>query len=582
VGGVKAEKVYADLSKYGDRWDGTSVSFSWTAIFSNQLVPELTSNDVGLPKGDLRSWEKLVVVVDELTNCDFFRVLVYNNGDDANHSNTFKVTSTGTNEFTLSGNVDFLNNVTKIVLSGSNWDDSKSGSWSSTTPASFKVSQVYLERPDIVYIEASEVFEAPAGTTNVKDLTGTEKNWANSVTYPKEFAVQGASFGNGDGGKESTHVDIDGYDYICFNVTGATSNSASLRVWIWDDVESKVVTLYAKPIAEYSSADWTTSSRITGTGVYVTKVTGYKYLKGVKAANDWGAPSSTVSMAYMCKGDAPVDYVPTGKYSLVGETPGSATLTDALADESATGYDASGVTGTGLELTPANPNALFTAGAGVLSNAQNVIVNGTCANLVLQDGYPFKAPADFTATTATYTTTIDAEAGAGTLCLPFAAAIPEGVTAYTLAYTSGDKATATAVENTIPANTPVLLNGSGEATFTGAAAAVAATANNAAGTLTGVFEKTKVAQGSYVLQNLDGIGFYKVASDDIYVNPFRAYLTAQASASRIAISFDNVATGIQTVAAQQGDDTVYDLQGRRVSAPTKGLYIVGGKKVMMK
>jgi hypothetical protein len=129
----------------------------------------------------------------------------------------------------------------------------------------------------------------------------------------------------------------------------------------------------------------------------------------------------------------------------------------------------------------------------------------------------------------------------------------------------------------------VLLNGSGEATFTGAAAAVAATANNAAGALTGVFEKTKVAQGSYVLQNLDGgIGFYKVASDDIYVNPFRAYLTAQASASRIAISFDNVATGIQTVAAQQGDDTVYDLQGRRVSAPTKGLYIVGGKKVMMK
>jgi len=270
-------------------------------------------------------------------------------------------------------------------------------------------------------------------------------------------------------------------------------------------------------------------------------------------------------------------------YNLTGSGKLAPSAEKALADESATGYDASGVTGTGLELTPANPNALFTAGAGVLSNAQNVIVNGTCANLVLTDGYPFKAPVAFTATTASYTTTINAEAGAGTLCLPFAAAIPEGVTAYTLAYTSGDKATATAVENTIPANTPVLLNGSGEATFTGAAAAVAATANNAAGTLTGVFEKTKVAQGSYVLQNLDGgIGFYKVASDDIYVNPFRAYLTAQASASRIAISYDNVATGIQTVAAQQTDDTVYDLQGRRVSAPTKGLYIVGGKKVMMK
>ena len=269
-------------------------------------------------------------------------------------------------------------------------------------------------------------------------------------------------------------------------------------------------------------------------------------------------------------------------YILAGKGIPTPAAEAAFADANATYIDATGITAA-TELPTANPNCLITANEGIVTNAQNVIVNGTCANLVLQDGYPFKAPVAFTATTASYTTTIDAAAGAGTLCLPFAAAIPEGVTAYTLAYTSGDKATATAVENTIPANTPVLLNGSGEATFTGAAAAVAATANNAAGTLTGVFEKTKVAQGSYVLQNLDGgIGFYKVASDDIYVNPFRAYLTAQASASRIAISYDNVATGIQTVAAQQTDDTVYDLQGRRVSAPTKGLYIVGGKKVMMK
>ena len=54
---------------------------------------------------------------------------------------------------TLSGNVDFLNNVTRICLSGSNYEDSKQGTWGET-PASFKVKEVYLERPDIVYIEA--------------------------------------------------------------------------------------------------------------------------------------------------------------------------------------------------------------------------------------------------------------------------------------------------------------------------------------------------------------------------------------------------------------------------------------------
>ena len=141
---VKAEKVYADLSKYDEKWDGEDLNFSWTATYGNQLFPKL--DEIGLPNGDLSSWEKLVVVVDELNNCDFFRVLIYN-GDNLDHSNTFKCTTTGSNEFTLSGNVDELKKVTKIVLSGSNWEDSKQGTWGET-PASFKVKEVYLERPD--------------------------------------------------------------------------------------------------------------------------------------------------------------------------------------------------------------------------------------------------------------------------------------------------------------------------------------------------------------------------------------------------------------------------------------------------
>ena len=88
MGGVNAEKLYADLSKYGDKWDETDVTFSWNGTFGNQLAPNLTDAP-GLPKGDLRNWQKLVVVVDALTNCDFFRILVYN-GDDNNHSNTVK------------------------------------------------------------------------------------------------------------------------------------------------------------------------------------------------------------------------------------------------------------------------------------------------------------------------------------------------------------------------------------------------------------------------------------------------------------------------------------------------------------
>ena len=39
-------------------------------------------------------------------------------------------------------------------------------------------------------------------------------------------------------------------------------------------------------------------------------------------------------------------------------------------------------------------------------------------------------------------------------------------------------------------------------------------------------------------------------------------------------------TAIQSVAAQQQAEAVYDLQGRRVAQPVKGLYIMNGKKVV--
>ena len=45
---------------------------------------------------------------------------------------------------------------------------------------------------------------------------------------------------------------------------------------------------------------------------------------------------------------------------------------------------------------------------------------------------------------------------------------------------------------------------------------------------------------------------------------------------------ENNTTAIQTIQTEQTDGVVYNLQGQRVSQPTHGIYIVGGKKVMMK
>ena len=81
---------------------------------------------------------------------------------------------------------------------------------------------------------------------------------------------------------------------------------------------------------------------------------------------------------------------------------------------------------------------------------------------------------------------------------------------------------------------------------------------------------------------LSGTDLYKVNST-VTLAPFRAYFTIPSGAARIALSFDGVATGIETLnQSPLNVNQYFDLQGRRVAQPTKGLYIVNGKKVMVK
>ena len=79
-------------------------------------------------------------------------------------------------------------------------------------------------------------------------------------------------------------------------------------------------------------------------------------------------------------------------------------------------------------------------------------------------------------------------------------------------------------------------------------------------------------------------GLFKVTSD-VTVAAGKAYLNAQkiVAANSLSIDFDDV-TGIQTIKAQkellEGD--FYNLKGQKVAQPTKGLYIVNGRKVIIK
>ena len=148
-----------------------------------------------------------------------------------------------------------------------------------------------------------------------------------------------------------------------------------------------------------------------------------------------------------------------------------------------------------------------------------------------------------------------------------------------------------AITTTVPANTGLLLKGNGEVTIPVAASgAYDASANK----LKGVTAATvKDANTIYVLMNeAAGVGFYK-NSNAFTVGANTAYLNVADMAgfeptlapTFMGIGDDNGTTGVETLNVERGtlnDNSYYNLSGQRVAQPTKGLYIVNGKKYVVK
>lgn len=152
---------------------------------------------------------------------------------------------------------------------------------------------------------------------------------------------------------------------------------------------------------------------------------------------------------------------------------------------------------------------------------------------------------------------------------------PNGVTAYA-AKLSGDKVVLTEVTN-VPAGKGVVImasSGSYAPTFDVAADDI--------DTDLLVSNGTVVGDGTiYVLANKNSVpGFYKLASGE-KVPAGKAYLKVDASAPEF-FAFDGNTTGIESVKAAETKGEFFNLAGQRVAQPTKGLYIVNGKKVVLK
>lgn len=249
-----------------------------------------------------------------------------------------------------------------------------------------------------------------------------------------------------------------------------------------------------------------------------------------------------------------------------------------------------------------NPNGLCYAKSGKVVkdfndgtvDAVNVVRDGKCANLVLVDQYPYSAKADFTATNASYemkAVGLDevTEKKWGSLMLPYDAAIPNGVSAWTLSVgDDGETLNLTPVSNVIPANTAVLVSNTGSFTATGVDVLNGQAGEyKQGGDLTGVYKSKYAPVGSYVLQKHGKrVEYYLVETENLsLVKPFRSYLTDPEGNAR-SMSFEIIydeTDGISNVEFECEDGAIYDMSGRRVQQLVRGgIYIFNGKKILVK
>lgn len=169
------------------------------------------------------------------------------------------------------------------------------------------------------------------------------------------------------------------------------------------------------------------------------------------------------------------------------------------------------------------------------------------------------------------------------------------VKAYIVTGMENGAVTTQLITGTVKAGTGMLLNSDAAGSFDIPLATGETTDYSATNKMHGVTEaietvgKADAGYTNYVLSVVDGKAAFK------YVNATSAELTkgqaylqlegdVQSSAPVLSIVGDGEATGISSLENESliKDGVYYDLSGRRVSQPTKGLYILNGKKVIIK
>ena len=332
---------------------------------------------------------------------------------------------------------------------------------------------------------------------------------------------------------------------------------------------------YENPVEDDVTFQWTTSTPWTAAEELTSTVlndnalaNGIKYIEG--AVTVAGARTATVTFAFT-----------TGNHKLNVR---GVEVIDAEGNIVAGDYAAKS-TGTGT-------TAVYTVGVaeGGTYKVRCYATDGNGDSFTESNGTITVSFAKLDVMNLTKAVTFAAEYA--TLHLGYKVSIPAGVEAYVVSATNDNWATLEQVNNVIPAATPVILKNVGDGTSYNFYYTSDEAPEIESNLLEGSIVDCYVADDAYVLGIKDEeVGLYTATKNQLSNTAFKnnankAYLpkTTGMNAASYSFRFGEGTTGISEVKGESGNvKGIYDLTGRRVeniSAP--GIYIVGGKKVLVK
>ena len=161
--------------------------------------------------------------------------------------------------------------------------------------------------------------------------------------------------------------------------------------------------------------------------------------------------------------------------------------------------------------------------------------------------------------------------------------VPDGVNAYYAKSYDADKVRMSPIQQ-IPANQGVVIKGTGSETvkFPIISNAEALPADNLLKAHLNTEAVTPEDGSVFIMATKNDVtGFYPLSTTNNVIGGHKSYLEIPAtSAARLSIVWDDTETGIHEAEGGEQNVEIYDLTGRRLDKPAKGVNIIGGKLVI--